>query len=410
LGNVRFSVLATFAPNTLAMTKNKTFPIFLAFLAMGFGDVVGPLVSLVKESFQVSNFIASLMTTSGFIMFGVMSIPMGVFQDKKGKKFILSLGLTIALIGLIIPMLFGMYGNMTALENQSNIKLYALFVSIFLLGAGATTLQVAGNPIMRDVSAEGQYSSNLSLGQSIKAIGSSLGFLIPPAVGLWLGLDWTILFPLFAMILLLTIILVKSLNVAEKKDSGAQPASLASSLKLLGNPFVFFMVAGIFLYVGAEVSMSAQIPILMNQVFGISNFGLWLAWALFFLPIFIGRLSGAFILRSMKAGKFLIVSVLISIAGMLLLFFGSQGFAFAGIFLIGLGFANVFPLIFSITVDTLPNRANELSGLMVTAIVGGAIIPPITGAVADINVMLGFVVPAACLVYILVLALNSAKK
>lgn len=392
------------------MTRNKTLPIFLAFLAMGFGDVVGPLVSLVKDSFEVSNFVASLMTTSGFIMFGILSIPLGVFQDKKGKKYILLMGLLIALVGLIIPIIFGMYGPKVVLESGSFTKLYALFASIFLLGAGATTLQVAGNPIMRDVSDEGRYSSNLSLGQSIKAIGSSLGFLVPPAVAVWFGLDWTILFPLFALILLITLLWVSSLDIQEKKSTDSKPASLSSSLKLLGNPFVFVMVLGIFLYVGAEVSMSAQIPILMSKVYNINEFGLWMAWGLFFLPIFIGRLAGAFILRKIKAGKFLIFSVLLSALGMLMLFFGSQYFAFAGIFMVGLGFANIFPLIFSITVDTMPERTNELSGLMVTAIVGGALVPPLTGAVADISVQLGFLVPAVCILYILILAVKFAKK
>lgn len=392
------------------MTKNKTFPIFLAFLAMGFGDVVGPLVSLVKDTFMVSNFIASLMTTSGFLMFGILSIPLGVLQDSRGKKYILSLGLMIALFGLLIPIAFGMYGPAAEIEPGSNVKLYALFVSIFLLGAGATTLQVAGNPIMRDVSDEGRYSSNLSLGQSIKAIGSSLGFLVPPAVAVWFGLEWTILFPLFALILVITLIWVQSIKITEKKSLDVKPATLGSSLALLKNPFVLMMVAGIFLYVGAEVSMSAQIPILMDKVYGISKFGLWMAWALFFLPIFIGRLAGAFILRTMKAGKFLILSVILSALGMLMLFFGSQVFAFAGIFMVGLGFANIFPLIFSITVDAMPARTNELSGLMVMAIVGGAVIPPITGAVADKNVLLGFLVPAVCIFYILLVALKSLKK
>ncbi len=392
------------------MTRSKTFPIFLAFLAMGFGDVVGPLVSLVKDSFEVSNFVASLMTTSGFIMFGVLSIPLGVFQDKKGKKYILSMGLLIALLGLIIPILFGMYGPKAVIEPGSHTKLYALFVSIFMLGAGATTLQVAGNPIMRDVSADGQYSSNLSLGQAIKAVGSSLGFLVPPAVAIWFGLDWTILFPMFAVIILITIVWVSSLNIQEKISIGNKPATLASSFKLLGNPFVFLMVFGIFLYVGAEVSMSAQIPILMARVYGISDFGLWLAWGLFFLPIFLGRLAGAILLRKFKAGKFLIFSVFLSALGMVMLFFGSQAVAFTGIVLIGLGFANIFPLIFSITVDAMPERTNELSGLMITAIVGGALIPPITGAVADINVQLGFLVPAACIFYIVILAIKYVKS
>jgi MFS transporter, FHS family, L-fucose permease len=392
------------------MTKNKTFPIFLAFLAMGFGDVVGPLVSLVKESFEVSNFIASLITTSGFIMFGVLSIPLGVYQDKKGKKFILLLGLLIALLGLVIPILFGMYGKTATIDESSFTKLYALFVSIFLLGAGATTLQVAGNPIMRDVSPEGRYSSNLSMGQAVKAVGSSLGFLVPPAVAVWFGLDWTILFPMFAIIVLVTILLVTTLNVDEKKHQDTSPASLFSSLLLLGNPFVALMVLGIFLYVGAEVSMSAQIPILMDKVYGIGDFGLWMAWGLFFLPIFLGRLAGAFVLRKIRAGRFLMFSIVLSVFGMLMLFFGSQYFAFTGIVLIGLGFSNIFPLIFSITVDAMPGRTNELSGLMVTAIVGGAVIPPITGAVADFDVQLAFLVPAFCVFYIFILALKFIKK
>lgn len=392
------------------MTRNKAFPIFLAFLAMGFGDVAGPLVSLVKDTFQVSNFVASLMTTSGFIMFGILSIPMGVFQDTKGKKYILSVGLIVALFGLIIPMFFGMYGPQTVVDPDSNLKLYALFFSIFLLGAGATTLQVAGNPIMRDVSPPGRYSSNLSLGQSIKAIGSSMGFLIPPAVAVWFGLDWTILFPLFAIIIVITLIWVQSIRITEVRAPEARPASISTSFALLKNPFVLMMVSGIFLYVGAEISMSAQIPILMANVYGFTDFGLWLAWGLFFLPIFAGRLAGAFLLRKFRAGHFLMFSVLLSILGMLMLFFGSQHIAFAGIVLVGLGFSNVFPLIFSITVDAMPERANELSGLMVTAIVGGALVPPVTGAVADVNVLLGFLVPAACIIYLLVLAVKSVNR
>jgi len=213
-----------------------------------------------------------------------------------------------------------MYGKTATIDESSFTKLYALFVSIFLLGAGATTLQVAGNPIMRDVSPEGRYSSNLSMGQAVKAVGSSLGFLVPPAVAVWFGLDWTILFPMFAIIVLVTILLVTTLNVDEKKHQDTSPASLFSSLLLLGNPFVALMVLGIFLYVGAEVSMSAQIPILMDKVYGIGDFGLWMAWGLFFLPIFLGRLAGAFVLRKIRAGRFLMFSIVLSVFGMLMLF------------------------------------------------------------------------------------------
>ena len=81
--------------------KIRTLPVFLAFLAMGFGDAVGPFVSLAKGEFQLSNAVASLIPFVGFSMFGLLSIPVGLLQDKRGKKFVLLLGLAVALVGLL---------------------------------------------------------------------------------------------------------------------------------------------------------------------------------------------------------------------------------------------------------------------------------------------------------------------
>jgi len=142
-------------------------PVFLAFLVMGFGDAAGPFVSLAKQQFNLSAFMAQLIAFTGYIMFGILSVPMGVYQDKKGKKVVLILGLCIMLAGLLIPTIAGF----------STFRVFLL--TVLLLGAGATTLQVAGNPLMRDVSEEGKYSRNLSLAQFVKAIGSLSGPLIP---------------------------------------------------------------------------------------------------------------------------------------------------------------------------------------------------------------------------------------
>lgn len=93
------------------------------------------------------------------------------------------------------------------------------------------------------------------------------------------------------------------------------------------------------------------------------------------------------------------------------MFTTSRELAFAGIVLVGLGFANIFPLIFSITVDRFPERTNELSGLMVSAIVGGAIIPPVMGLIADAtDVQTGFIVPLICLAFILGATLINFRK
>ncbi len=393
------------------MKKNylKATPIFLAFLCMGFGDVVGPMVSLAKDTFSLSNFVAQFLTFSGFIMFGLLSIPMGVLQDRRGKKKMMLLGMAIALVGLLIPIFNGMYGPILELEGSQG-KYYTILLSILLLGAGATILQVSGNPIMRDVSAEGRYSSNLSLGQSIKAIGSSLGFLLPP-FAVMAGMDWTLLFPIYSVLILITLAWTNATKIEEKKVKGEVAASFKSCIQLLKNPFVLMMVVGIFLYVGAEVSMSSGVPILLKEVFNIEGISLWVSWALFFLPILIGRFAGAGILTKVNPVKFLVVTTIVAIIGIIMLLLGSKVIAYAGIVLVGLGFANIFPLIFSITVDKMPERTNELSGLMVTAIVGGAFIPPLMGIVADYtNVLIGFVVPLVCVIYILFVAFNSARK
>jgi len=391
--------------------KAKILPVYLAFLCMGFGDVVGPLVGLVKDSFNVSNFQAQFMTFSGLIMFGVLSVPLGLLQDKKGKRFIMNLGLVVAFIGLIIPIINGMYGPRVDLVDAGATKFYVLFFAILLLGAGATTLQVVGNPIMRDISPAGQYSSNLSLAQSVKAVGSSLGFLLPPFAIKYFNLDWSILFPIYSILILINLLWFNTVKIEEKKSGEEKPASLQSCLSLLGNGYVLMMVSAIFFYVGAEVSMSSGVPILMKEKFGIAEVGLWVSWALFFLPILVGRFTGGLILRKIKPTRFFITTVILSITGLIFMFLGVKYLTFLGIILIGLGFANIFPLIFSITIEHMPERTNELSGLMVMAIAGGAFIPPIMGFVADkSSLLIGFLVPFAAIIYILWTALINFKK
>lgn len=378
---------------------------------MGFGDVVGPLVGLAKDTFQLSYTMAQLVPFVGFMMFGVLSVPMGIYQDKKGKKFILVLGLVVAFIGLLLPMINGMYGAKVQFSPGEYFSYYVVLASILLLCAGATILQVVGNPVMRDVSPEGKYSKNLSLAQSIKAIGSSLGFLLPPLVAISFGLEWSILFPVFSVLIVVTLLLASPLKISEHKDPNLKPASLKSCLSLLKNGFVFVMVLAIFIYVGAEVSMSSGVPILLKENFGVRGFSLWVSWAIFFLPIVLGRFGGSIILGWMSAKKFLVVTVFIAILGVLTMFTSNELLTYIGIILVGLGFANIFPLVFSITIEQMPERSNELSGLMVTAISGGAIVPLIMGKVADsTSVLAGFAVPLLCLLYISFASFVSMRK
>src|ERR1035438_2609641 len=184
----------------------RTFPVFLAFLAMGFADAVGPFVSLAKNEFQLSNAVASLIPFVGFVMFGLLSIPMGVYQDKHGKKRVLMLGLVVALIGL--------------LNAAFGLTSFARFLlTVLLVGAGAAILQVSGNPIMRDVSDPGKYARNLSLAQFVKAIGSLSGPMIPVVAAKYFGASWGVIFPIYAV----------ALVVADRKSTRLNSSHLGIS-------------------------------------------------------------------------------------------------------------------------------------------------------------------------------------
>lgn len=381
--------------------KATVLPVFLAFLAMGFGDAVGPFVSLAREKFQLSNFMAQMIPFVGFAMFGILSIPMGVYQDQKGKKFTLILGLCIMLAGILIPTIMG-------------LSTFPVFlITILLLGAGATTLQVAGNPIMRDVSPEGKYSRNLSLAQFVKAIGSLSGPLIPVIAARYFGASWNVIFPIYSVALLITLVLLWPLKIDEHRSADHKPTSFASALALLKNGYVAMMVLALFLYVGAEVSVSSGIPLYLKERFAIdiNRIGL-LGTGLFFLALTIGRFSGGIILNWVQAKVFFILTCMLSILGLFCVFAPSSTIALIGFLLIGLGFANIFPLIFSIVIDSMPSEANALSGLMVTAIVGGAILPPLTGLVADRtqSMQIAFLVPLAAILYITLTALASRNR
>lgn len=366
----------------------RTLPVFLAFLAMGFADAVGPFVSLAKAEFQLSNTVASFIPFVGFSMFGLLSVPVGVFQDKRGKKFVLLMGLLVALAGL--------------LNYSFEVKSFGRFLfTVMLLGAGAAILQVAGNPIMRDVSDEGKYARNLSLAQFVKAIGSLSGPMIPVIAARYFGADWKVIFPIYTVALLVAVLAVAGLKVEERR-SEKPAATLGSCLALLREPYVLAMVAAIFLYVGAEVSVSAGIPLFLKERFDIDINKLGLAGTgLFFTALTLGRFSGGVILNWMSPRRFFLLTCILSIAGLAGLFVPDRNLAVASFFVAGLGFANIFPLVFAIAVEAMPAYTNELSGLMVTAIVGGAILPPLMGAVADrTSVQASFVVPLAAILYI----------
>lgn len=377
----------------------KTIPIFVAFFIMGFGDAVGTLVGFVQEEFAISPAMAGLLPFAGFLAYGIFSVPFGILGEKKGKKAVLLISLGIVLVGELIPVL-------------SIARYLYVLTAIFLIGLGMTGLQVAGNPMMRDVSAPGNYSRNLTFAQFIKSIGSNTAPYVVPLV-VALGLAWEAIFSIYALVAAGTLLAVMALRTGTpgepEETEEVRPASVRTSFALLKDPYVAAMVGAIFLYVGAEVGMNSWIATYLQRRFGLDIASMATLGIGFFLTsLAVGRLLGSIILNFLTPRRFFVITSVLATVGIAGMFLPWQGLVMASIFLAGLAFGNIFPLIFSIAIDDMPHRSSELSGLMVMAIVGGAIIPSLMGLVADASVTLTFVIPLAIFVYITALSLRLA--
>ena len=377
----------------------RTFPIFLAFLVMGVADAMGPLSDAVKNQYQLSNVMATLLPFFTLIAFAIFSVPGGVLAARIGKKKLLLLGLGLNAVAMLVPSLVA--------------PGFALLLGcIFVLGVGTTFLQVAGNPIMRDVSPAGAYSRNLAFAQGIKGVGSaSSAYLVSAvtALGLFVSMGWRGSFPIFCILMAIAFVLVATLKVEEAKAD--VPPSIGSSLSLLKMPVFALAVLGIFLYVGAEVCMGRFLkPTLAGFGLPDDKAALFGPTA-FFLLLTVGRLVGGAVLTVMSPRNFFRLSALLGLLGGVALMIGTKPLTLVGVTLAGLGFANIWPMLFSITVEEKPERASELSGLMCMAISGGAIVPLLMGQLVDMKFgAMAFIIPVVCFAYLLLISLKGGKK
>lgn len=380
----------------------RTVPVFLAFLVMGIADAMGPLSDSVQSQFRLSSVMATLLPFFVFIAFVVFSVPGGMLAAVIGRKNLFLLGLGVNTLAMLVPCII-----------DPNFAL--LLLCIFALGVGTTFLQVAGNPILHDVSAEGAYSRNLSFAQGIKGLGSAgSSWLVGAIAGVGAfavlkQMGWRSPFPVFFILTGVAFVLVLFVRLEERKPG--LPPSIGSSLGLLRERSFALAVLGIFLYVGAEVCMARfLLP-------GLQDMGMDTAAAstygasMFFLLLTIGRLVGSAVLTVLSSRVFFRLSALLGMIGAIALMPGSRSLAVPGVVAAGLGFANIWPLLFSITVEEKPDRASELSGLMCMAISGGAIVPLVMGQLVDSGLKtLSFAVPAGCFAYLLLLSLLNTKN
>ena len=374
---------------------SKLFPVFLTFIVMGFVDIVGVSTGYVQKDFGLSDSMAQFIPSMVFIWFFVFSIPVGILQDKIGKKKMMNLGIITTIIGLLTPFVY--------------YSFEVVLIAFVFMGIGNTIVQVAASPLLQEVTPKEKLSSFLSLSQFIKAITSLTG----PIIATYLAIaydNWTLVFLVYALISVVNLLWLSSTKIEENIKSET-PATFSSCMKLLTNRFILTMVIAIFLIVGADVGMNSNIQGFLMKLHGLTLENASYGISIYFTALMISRFVGAILLQFLKPVFFLVTTTVLAIVGTLLIMFSAtEMMAYIAIFIVGLGAGNLFPLVFSIAINKMPSRSNEISGLLIMAIVGGAIIPPIMGFVSSTSGIIGsLVVLVLCFAYMLIIPF-SAKK
>jgi MFS transporter, FHS family, L-fucose permease len=381
---------------TQKVNVTRIMPVLMAFFVMSFVDLVGIGVDRVSKDMNLSATLAQLIPSAAFLWFLLLSVPVGVMQSRLGKRFMLNIGMGVTALGLLVPYFFYTFEM--------------VLIGFALLGIGNTIVQVSANPLLVDVVPGNRTSSFLSFSQFVKAIGSMIGAPLAAVLAARFG-DWKLLFLVFGIVSILSVLWLGSVKIDEVKQTAVK-ATFSSSFKLLGTGFVMLMVLSIFIVVGVDVGFNSNSGQFLIKHFAIDQTAAESGRSVYFFGRMLGTFAGALLLTRISSRKFFMWTSLLGILCLVaILLIPSPAVAWGLVFMIGLSVANIWPLVFSIAVDKYPTRSNEISGLMMMAICGGAVIPLIIGWVSDLsNVAFGMSILILCMIYLFSVSLYCLKK
>lgn len=354
------------------MNKNQVYTltsILLGFFVMGFCDLVGIATSHIKIDFNLNDTISNLIPFVLFIMFFIFSIPTSLLMNRIGRKRTVLISYLLTIIALIIPII--------------NYSFLSCLVCFALLGIANTILQVSLNPLLVSFINKDKQTAGLTTGQFIKAISSFSAPILTSFFAIRFG-DWKLIFMAFAATTALSAGLLSSISSNEKQPDNINDLKISNIFGLLKNKIILLLFFGIVCVVGIDVGMNVMIPkILMeNNITNINNAAY--GSSLYFFGRTLGMLLGIFLFLKARPVKVFSYCVITTLICLTILFFTRNSSLMLVLFcVIGMSVANIFPIILSIAMNIAKN-INNVSGLMITGVVGGAIIPIIMGINSDL--------------------------
>ncbi len=375
---------------------SKLLPVLFGFFIMGFCDVVGISSNFVKRDFQLTDTLANFLPFMVFIWFFVFSIPTGIMMNKWGRKKTVQLSNIITIIAMMIPFVGYSY--------------YSCLLAFALLGIANTILQVSLNPLLSNVVSGNQLSSALTVGQFVKAISSFSGPFIAAFAIAHFG-NWQSMFPLFAAITLISSVWLQLVSIPEEEEKN-EPSAFRDIWGLLSNKTILLLFLGIVFIVGLDVGINTATPRILMERTGISVEEASYGVSVYFACRTIGAFLGAIILARFSSTLFFRISMVVAMMALVLLFFATEKLMILSLVgVVGFSCASVFSILFSEALQILPRKANEISGLMVTGVSGGALIPMVMGLSTDLigNQSGSVLVICFCAVYLLLCAFFLKK-
>ena len=380
-------------------------PLMAGFFVMGFGDIIGTVMNQVKaECVATANTISWLMPIFAYVWFLVISIPTGVMSGKIGRKNSVLVSLVVTVAAMAVPLF------------ASAERWYLYVVAFALVGIGNTIIQAALPALVSNVVEPSQLTSRISLGQFVKALCAALTPVFVYITATMLG-NWKMLFPLYgALAVCAAAWLWLSKIPDERRMDGANgtngTTTFGGCFAVLKEPYVAAMTVGILFSVGADVGFSVAIPEYLKNVYKVDVNVAGMGPTVYFVAKTVAAFAGALLFAKVSAAKCFPWCMGIGLAATTAIPFVSTPFAFLAIVaLVALLTANSFGMCMGLAIGRFPSKANEISSLMVMAIVGGGIVSAVLGVALSSFGAVGIVVTlGVCIAYLFVLGVFASSR
>ena len=390
--------------------KKTLLPILAGFFVMGFGDIIGTVMIQVKDECAAhADRISWLMPIFAYVWFLVISIPTGILCGRLGRKNAVMVSLAVTVAAMFVPL------------AASAERWYLYVIAFALIGIGNTIIQAALPALLSNVVAKDQITSRISLGQFVKALCAALTPVFVYLTATALG-NWRLLFPLYGALTVICAVWLWLTSIPDERKVGNRTieqseqsnnqTTFASCFAMMKNPYVCAMTVGILFSVGADVGFSVAIPEYLRNVYKVDLNRAGMGPTVYFVAKTIAAFLGAIVFAKVSAAKCFPWCMGIGIAATAaILLVGTPAAFLVLVFIVALMTANSFGMCMGLAIDRVPERTNEITSLMVMAIVGGGLVSALLGVAQKAFGAVGIVaVLLVCIGYLFALGVFANKR